>query len=266
MDFLSVARHPLRVPGEAVRRVAEDYAVAVARRRISSFANSRPSIDDAVAFAYSFRFAGFGIAPVQVRSEIFRLLQELVGSEIPLRRVLEIGTSMGGTLFLLSCVVADDARVLSIDLPQGPFGGGYNARKDRLYRGFARRGQQIDLLLRDSHERGTLDSVQHWLGGEALDLLFVDGDHSYNGLVKDLEFYSPLVRMDGFVVLHDIVPGEPETVGGVPDVWRNLRSANESSEIVQSWFQHGYGLGVLRKTGPVGDPIRFMSNGASDAG
>jgi predicted O-methyltransferase YrrM len=268
MDVLSVASQLIwKAPGQAFRRVAEDCAVTLAMRRVSSFANRHPSVDEAVSFAYSFRFAGFGIPPVQIRSEILRFLQELVASEAPLRRVLEIGTSMGGTLFLLSTAAADDARLLSIDLPQGPFGGGYSARKDRLYRGFARRNQHIDLLRSDSHERRTLDWVEHWLDGAALDLLFADGDHSYNGLVKDLEFYSPLVRMDGLVVLHDIVPGLSENVGGVPDLWQELRSVNESSEIVENWLQGGYGLGILRKTGPIAEPIRFMRKDVySDAG
>jgi predicted O-methyltransferase YrrM len=228
-----------------LRRIAEECAIAVATHRVNSFVNKRPTIDEALDFAYSFRFAGFGIAPTQVRAEISELLRWLATSEAP-RRILEIGTSMGGTLFLLATSAADDARLLSIDLPQGQFGGSYNPRKDRLYRGFARRGQQIELLLGDSHEDSTRERVGQWLGGEPLDLLFIDGDHTRDGVLSDLRLYSQLVRQGGSVVLHDIVPGPPEMVGGVPDVWQKLPSSAKST-IVKSWQQGGYGLGILRK-------------------
>ncbi len=236
---------------QKLRGIAEECAIAIATHRVNSFANKRPTIDDALDFAYSFRFAGFGIAPIQVRSEISELLRQLAMSEAP-RRILEIGTSMGGTLFLLATSAADDARLLSVDLPQGRFGGGYNPRKDRLYRGFARSGQQIELLLGDSHENSTRERVRQWLGGEPLDLLFIDGDHTRDGVLSDLRLYSPLVRQGGSVVLHDIVPGPPEIVGGVPDIWQELPSPLKSA-VVESWQQGGYGLGILRKQSPVGE-------------
>ena len=30
--------------------------------------------------------------------------------------------------------------------------------------------------------------------------MFIDGDHSYNGVIKDIEMYVPLVRKDGIIV------------------------------------------------------------------
>jgi len=62
------------------------------------------------------------IYAVQNRDEIVPLL-ELVRKEKP-GRVLEIGTATGGTLFLLARMAADDATLVSIDLPGGVRGGG----------------------------------------------------------------------------------------------------------------------------------------------
>jgi predicted O-methyltransferase YrrM len=251
-----------------LRRLAEEFVVRLASRRVSSFVEGRPTIDDAVAFAYERRFwrLPMTIVPIQLRSEISSFLEHVLANDVPPRRILEIGTSQGGTLFLLSTVAADDAEILSIDLPKGPFGGGYSERKEKLYRAFARSGQHIELLRQSSHDHATLARVKSWLSGSFLDLLFVDGDHTYGGVMKDLELYTPLVRPGGLIALHDIVPGLRERVGDVPRVWRRLRQPTVSSEIVESWSQGGFGIGVVRKTGPAGNAIALRSAFREDAG
>jgi predicted O-methyltransferase YrrM len=41
-----------------------------------------------------------------------------------------------------------------------------------------------------------------------LDLLFIDGDHTYEGVKKDYENFSPLVKSGGMIAFHDIVDSE----------------------------------------------------------
>jgi predicted O-methyltransferase YrrM len=38
---------------------------------------------------------------------------------------------------------------------------------------------------------------------KAIDFIFIDGDHSYEGLKKDWELYSPRVVLNGIIALHD---------------------------------------------------------------
>ena len=59
----------------------------------------------------------------QVRSEIEEL-GNLIQAAAP-KRSLEIGTNYGGTLFLLCTLSPPGARVISVALPAGRFGGGY---------------------------------------------------------------------------------------------------------------------------------------------
>ena len=40
-------------------------------------------------------------------------------------------------------------------------------------------------------------------GGEAVDFVFIDGDHSVEGLRGDWQAWSPLVAPGGIVALHD---------------------------------------------------------------
>jgi len=100
-------------------------------------------------------------------------------------------------------------------------------------------------LRMNSHSRQTLERVKKILGKEKLDFLFIDGDHSYEGVKKDFEMYSSLVRKGGIIVFHDIVPGPPEYAGFVSKFWREIKIKHRYMEIVESWSQNGYGIGIL---------------------
>jgi len=151
------------------------------------------------------------------------------------RRVLEIGTAGGGTLFIWCRLASDDATVISIDLPRGLFGGGYPMWRAVLYRYFRKPRQKLHLIRGDSHDPRTLEKVKKILGSEELDFLFIDGDHTYEGVKRDFEMYSPLVRRGGVVAFHDIVPGPQEYVGGVPRFWSEVKSRHRHMEVVNDW-------------------------------
>ena len=78
-----------------------------------------------------------------------------------------------------------------------------------------------------------------------MDFLFIDGDHSYDGVKKDFEMYSPLLAPGGMIAFHDIVDGPEASVGGVPKFWRELKAGHTHLEFVKSWQQGGWGIGVL---------------------
>jgi predicted O-methyltransferase YrrM len=205
-------------------------------------------IDAYIDFSYSFRSLGISIRPSQIRYEIRQLLEVL--RRVDPRYVLEIGTAGGGTLFLLCRVACDDATIISIDLPDG-----YPDYRVPLYMSFGKPGQRIFLVREDSHNYETLVRVKHILGGELLDFLFIDGDHTYEGVKKDFEMYGPLVRRGGFIAFHDIVPDyytrygvkTASYTGGVPRFWNEIRESYDYIEIVEDWGQDGYGIGVIRR-------------------
>lgn len=185
------------------------------------------------------------IKPSQVRDEILELLKIL--NNIKPKVVLEIGTANGGTLFLLSHVASRDATLISVDLPAGMFGGGYPTWKIPLYKSFALSNQKIHLIRADSHSQSTLERVKSILNGKEIDFLFIDGDHTYEGVKKDFKMCSPLVKNGGIIAFHDIVPGPKENVGGVPKFWQEIKDRYEAREIVKDWNQGGYGIGLVYK-------------------
>jgi predicted O-methyltransferase YrrM len=167
----------------------------------------------------------------QSRSEILQL-GRLLQTFAP-KRSLEIGTNYGGTLFLLCTLSPPGAKIISVDLPSGKFGGGYPRRKIPLFRRFPRSGQQLHLIRADSHSPETKERVLKILAGEQLDYLFIDGDHTYDGVRRDFEMYSPLVRSGGIVAFHDIVTNKQESECHVVRFWSELSSRYQHREIIE---------------------------------
>jgi predicted O-methyltransferase YrrM len=182
--------------------------------------------------------------PLQIKEEFVKLLE--IFKENNPRVIMEIGTAMGGTLFSFCKLAQEDAIIISIDLPKGPFGGGYPEWKIPFYKAFAKGEQKLYLLRKDSHKQDTLEEIKKILSGNQLDFLFIDGDHSYEGVKKDFEMYSPLVKKGGIIAFQDIAPnGLPELTGGVPKFWKEIKNKYNLSEYIENINQEGYGIGGL---------------------
>jgi len=205
------------------------------------------SLEQAVALSAEFNYRHIRLDPSQVASEILQLLKLL--STNPPKRLLEIGTYRGGTFFLFSRVAAPDALLISLDLPPNVSGYGYPPWRSSLFRSFARAQQKVELLLADSHQAPTVRRVEELLGGGCLDFLFIDGDHSYEGVKLDYQMFSPLVRSGGVIAFHDIVPRRIATPNEVPRFWQELKRTQPVTEFVADWKQDGFGIGVVTATG-----------------
>jgi len=209
------------------------------------------SIDDYVELAFSFSYAGHSILPFQLKDEI-RILLEILSWAKP-RTILEIGTANGGSLYLFSKVAPKNAKIITIDLPEGPFGGeNFPNWKIPLYRSFVQNKQKIDIIREDSHSKQTFDMLKKRLGKTTIDFLFIDGDHSYKGVKKDFEMYSKLVAKDGFIAFHDISKGPEDRAGKVSNFWNKIKSKNQCVEITINDQTDGYGIGILLKQGNKG--------------
>jgi predicted O-methyltransferase YrrM len=186
----------------------------------------------------------FQVGMTQKEKEILELLAEV--RRLRPRHLLEIGSSAGGTLFLWTRAAAEDATVVSIDLPAGGVRDPEEADRLRRFEGFRRGRQQLYLLRADSHADVTRRRLAKLLEGRALDFLFIDGDHSYDGIRRDFADYAPLVRPRGLIALHDIHPHPQGWGGEVPRFWTEIRDRYAGSELLESPGQDGFGIGLIR--------------------
>jgi predicted O-methyltransferase YrrM len=123
----------------------------------------------------------------------------------------------------------------------------------RLLRRLARTQLAIHLITGDSRSTPVLEAVQRAIPGQGLDVLFIDGDHSYSGVRSDYLNYRKLVRDGGVVAFHDIVPDHTTRfgrrtdswTGDVPLFWSRLQPIVQTCEFVTSPDQDGFGIGVV---------------------
>jgi predicted O-methyltransferase YrrM len=205
------------------------------------------NIDELIEFAFSFKvglkykYLNLNIKPTQVKSEITKLCRLLVKNK--LKNILEIGTADGGTLFIFSNIVENNGKIISIDLPIG-----YPLWRVKLYKSFVNDDKKLYLVRSDSHNIKTVNIVEKILNNDKLDFLFIDGDHSYNGVKQDFEMYSRFVRKGGIIAFHDIIQDRIRNSSGeVWKFWKEIKSKYKHKEIVESRHQNGYGIGVIFK-------------------
>lgn len=191
------------------------------------------------------------VGAVQKFSELGKLLQ-IVADHQP-RVIVEIGTARGGTFWAIAQTAPDDALLVSMDIPAGsPLDiiGGQDAYGDRdreKIREFAKPGQTVRLIDMDSQTPEALHALQDALRGHSIDLLFIDGDHRYEGVQHDYQTYRPLVREGGIIAFHDIVSHADKRVG-VTRLWNEITPRNHTEELLgkENWGASPWGgIGVV---------------------
>ena len=180
----------------------------------------------------------------QKKNEILRFLS--LASNLNPRIICEIGTRKGGTLILLSRVAASDATLISIDLKY-PY-----VRFPDILKRMILPNQKLICIEKSSTDPKTEKFVGKLLGDKKIDLLFIDGDHSYNGVSNDYKRFKKYVNPEGVIAFHDIHPDsfslfglKTETyVGDVPRFWNEIINV-EKMEFIEDKKQDGCGIGVL---------------------
>ena len=76
--------------------------------------------------------------------------------------------------------------------------------------------------------------------GEPIDLVLIDGDHSYKGVSNDCSHFLPIVRRGGYACLHDF---ERQSLPEVTNAVKDYMDGN------QHWIKHAQAgtLGVWRR-------------------
>ncbi|MEP6603224.1 MAG: class I SAM-dependent methyltransferase [Spartobacteria bacterium] len=176
--------------------------------------------------------------PVEISAAI-----DYIRAEKP-RCICEIGTANGGTNLLLTHLLETVEIIFGVDL---------YITNGTLLQLLLRPGQTLHLVNGSSYSPETVDRVEASLAGRKIDMLFIDGDHRYDGVKQDFLFYSPLVREDGLIMFHDIVPDHfarygrpgPRSAGDVPRFWSALKPHYRHQEFIHDPDQDGLGLGIL---------------------
>lgn len=189
------------------------------------------------------RFAVGPPTPVticQLASE-FEPVLDLYRAERP-RRVLEIGTASGGTLYHWLQNAEPDTRIVTVDLPLPDY-----ESSEHLYGDWTPDGVDLVPLRGNSHDPQTIATCR-LLG--PYQWLFIDGSHRYPDARQDWDDYMPLIEPGGLVLLHDISlkrTYDDGTEAGVWKLWREIQLESYwTREIRADVRLTEYGIGVVR--------------------
>lgn len=91
--------------------------------------------------------------------------------------------------------------------------------------------------------RTSFDDAVSQFHDNTIDLLHIDGFHTYEVGSHDFQTWLPKVRPGGIVLLHDVATREKDF--GIWQLWEEIKA--EFPETFE--FHHSWGLGVVRKPG-----------------
>lgn len=233
-----LSRHGLWLLRRDVRETLSFWCHRRARRAAAGALRSCTSSEDLFRFTHD-RL----VRPAaQNESEIVRFVD--AAKNLQPSAVCEIGVQDGGTNFILSHGLPSVNTMIALDL--------HVCLKCQL-RYFRRPGLQLALIDGSSQSARARRRVAHALASRPLDVLFIDGDHSFSGALRDFQWYRHFVRDGGLIAFHDIVPDSftrhgirtEASTGGVPLLWSVLSPLYRCEEFIDDPNQDGRGIGVL---------------------
>lgn len=171
----------------------------------------------------------------QIDSEWLNFIQFL--DDTRPKTVLEIGSKWGGSAYTLAHFTTS---LICIDIKDNI----RNKIKNEI-----RKRCNLNFIVGNSRDVKTIESVKEILDTNnlKLDLLFIDGDHTYEGARADFDNYSKFVNTGGYVVLHDIVKSERYINKNclVFKLWEEIKATNNST-IEYCGGEDWAGIGIVR--------------------
>lgn len=220
------------------RRLRQPFNSRYAFRRLAEYHSRQRHLHEVVDWAMNFGGDGYmRVKTLQIPTEITALAEKV--ASIKPRIILEIGTASGGTSLIWSYIASE--RVITCDLKDMHF-------QEPLFTKFPPPDShcRVTLLSGNSHAAEFKQRVAATLGGEKVDFLFIDGDHTEPGVTADYLDYKEFVRPGGLIAFHDILENQPLEVNQVYNLWKRLTPIAETVELVNDPKQCGFGIGVLQ--------------------
>lgn len=164
---------------------------------------------------------------IEQKPEEFKSLLDFLNVNSKKRIALEIGSNYGGFAAGL-CELYD--KVITIDIK-------HNSNFDLLKSKYS----NYEYIIADSTSNDTLNYLKSL--NIKFDFVFIDGNHSYDGVKSDYLKFKQLLNPDGYLGLHDIV-SSPENEGNnifVSKFWNEIKNNYiESHEFISDKATNNY--------------------------
>lgn len=166
----------------------------------------------------------------QIDSEWKRFIKFL--DQTQPKTILEIGSNKGGSSYTLANFAE---KLVCVDIIDR------NRAKDKISKLC-----EFEFITGDSKDPSVVAKVSK-IFSNGLDLLFIDGDHTYEGAKADYENYGKMIKSGGHIVFHDIVASTKHINKKclVFKLWKEIKLENK--DIVEYCAGEDWaGIGIVR--------------------
>lgn len=160
-------------------------------------------------------------------------------------KIVELGTFKGTSMFAMLQSISDNnlnTEFNAIDSWEGDQHAGFYEGDQWL--------KDIEGLIEKHYNqqnvilhRKYFDQALELFEENTVDILHIDGLHTYEAVKHDFETWLPKLNVNGFVLFHDIA--EKREDFGVWQLWDELKKSTDYYTIE---FIHSHGLGVLTRS------------------
>jgi predicted O-methyltransferase YrrM len=169
-------------------------SVAAALRRETALAGAPERIEGFEDLAFLFQSTQLNRGIVSLDFDEAAYLWQLARGLGP-ATIVEIGRYRGGSTLLLAAAMDPGARLVSYDLHVKGGGGPERDRELAAVLERTRLAERVELVVGDSATSPQPDGP--------CALVFVDGDHSYEGVRRDYLRWRPMLPPGGHLLFHD---------------------------------------------------------------
>jgi len=159
-------------------------------------------------------------------------------AELKPTRIVELGSHYGVSFFSF-CEAAQafspDTFIYAIDTWEGDSHASFYEQDvfDQVAQHWQRHHR-----LRSQLIRSTFDDALNYFEDGSIDLLHIDGLHTYEAVLHDYQTWLPKLKPNSLVLFHDINVRERNF--GVWRLWQELKASHPTHEV-----SNGHGLGLL---------------------
>ena len=149
------------------------------------------------------------------------------------KKLIEIGVWHGVNTRKFREVMSSGGTLYAVDpFPPGRFGKSW---QKKITHREARMSANGKIVWLEQYSDKAFEAFME-LDGEPIDFMFIDGDHSYEGVQTDWQLWSPLVVPGGVVALHDSRSYELRSIDhvGAARFTRDVILADSNFEVVDT--------------------------------
>ena len=153
------------------------------------------------------------------------------------KNIFEFGTCSGKTTYLMGLNSDKDTKIISITLSKNEISEVLKKKEDNevsfrnivnesIYSKFLFSGEDVEKKIKVIFQNSLEFNHQEYIG--KIDLIFIDGGHTYSVVKNDSEKAFSMLSKNGIILWHDYVPGKQSA----KDVVKYIHEISKNKEIL----------------------------------